>query len=284
MKKKHAIVIALSFVLVGMMFFSVDTPLIIERQEASQNNASPQDEVQIAAEVDSMGNLRTNVIENPSFEDWTGGAPDGYTSIRESGYTDVDYAYAGAGVTGNYAALLEVEGSPTDSTGGRFWVNIPSSPNPLVEPGISLSFDWNTLANPDMLQGSFVEVQVYITNPTSDYRFINYILSHDTYSPTNNANYAYFSMNDSLSQWNPFAVNLTEDYIVSFGAGDLTSTHYVSSVSFTVFSPTGATGLLQIAFDNVVLTDGSYSAWIGNGDFETGVASCLLYTSPSPRD
>ncbi|TFG99033.1 hypothetical protein E4H12_04200 [Candidatus Thorarchaeota archaeon] len=223
-----------------------------------------------------MGNLRTNVIENPSFEDWTGGAPDGYTSIRESGYTDVDYAYAGAGVTGNYAALLEVQGSPTDSTVGQLWINIPSSPNPLVEPGISLSFDWNTLANPDMFQGSFVEIQVFIQTG-SDYRTIIYILSHDTYSPTNDIHNAYFSMNDSLSQWNPFAVNITEDYIAGFGAGDLSSTHYITSVRFQAYSPTGATGLIQVAFDNVVLTDESYSAWIGNGDFETGVESPWLH-------
>ena len=184
MMRKHAIVIALSFVLVGMMFFSVDTPLLIEN-EVLQNTPSPEEAKQISADVDSMGNLLANVIENPSFEAWAGNGPDGYNEVRESGYTDVDYAYAGAGVTGNYAALLEVQGSPTDTTGGRFWVNIPTSPNPLVEPGISLSFDWNTLANPDIAQGSRVEVQVFIQNSTSAYRSIYYTLSHGIYSPIN---------------------------------------------------------------------------------------------------
>ena len=48
MEKKHAIVIALSFVLVGMMFFSVDMTMVSNHQEFSQSLPSPQDVTQIA--------------------------------------------------------------------------------------------------------------------------------------------------------------------------------------------------------------------------------------------
>ncbi len=271
MRRKHAFVIALSFVLVGMMFFSVDTPMIVDQQESSQDIATPQEVTQIVAEVDSSGNLRTNVIENPSFEYWTSGNPDGYDSVHESGYTDVDFAYQGSGVTDLYAALIEAHGSPTDTTEGSISQTLLQVDDALVEPGISLSFDWNTLANPDIDQNSGVEVQIVMYNGLGAFQSIFYVLSHGSYSPTNITQYGYFMMNESLNQWNPFDVNITEDFMDVFGAGALTSTHYIGGIIFRAWSILGATDMLQVAFDNIVLTNYTYSGWIGNGDFETGV-------------
>ncbi|TET09734.1 MAG: hypothetical protein E3J86_07385 [Candidatus Thorarchaeota archaeon] len=277
MMRKHAIVIVLSFVLVGMMFFSVDTPLIMNQKKISQSIPTPQEVPLISDEPDSMGNMRMNVIDNPSFEDWNGNIPVGYSQARESGYTDVDYAYAGPGVTGSYAGLIEAQGSPTDSTQGGMSVNLPSSPNPLIEPGLSLSFNFNTLANPDLLQGSMVQVFVFMRNSSTS-RSIYYVLSFGTYSGSNDTQNAYIMMNDTLNQWNVFNMNITEDYIDAFGAGDLSITHYIDIVSIQIFSPTGATEKLQVAFDNIVLTNGSYSGWIVNGDFETGAQSPWTHT------
>ena len=108
MERKHAIVIALSFVLVGMMFFSVDIPMVSNHQEAEQSLPSPQEVTQIADEPDASGNMLMNVNENPSFEDWSGTRADSYTWGYASTYRDCDFAYSGAGVTGNYGLLMEV--------------------------------------------------------------------------------------------------------------------------------------------------------------------------------
>ncbi|MHA2177739.1 MAG: hypothetical protein ACXAAK_05245 [Candidatus Thorarchaeota archaeon] len=230
MMRKHAIVIALSFVLVGMMFFSADTPLIINQKETSQNLPSPQEVPLISDEPDSMGNMRMNVMENPSFENWAGSAPEGYTNDYASGHRAADFTFNGPGITGNYAVLIEAQGSSTDYAEGAVLQNVPSSPSPLVQPGMSLSLNWNTLANPDYGAGSqsgFIYVEVNTQNSTGNHRNFFYLLSSG-WSPNNGSIDAWFQMDESLDQWNNFDRNITEDFIDVFGAGDLDSTQYWS--------------------------------------------------------
>jgi hypothetical protein len=273
MMKKHAIVIALSFVLVGMMFFSVDTPLILKQQESSQNIPSPQEVLLISDEPDSMGNMRMNVMDNPSFENWAGNGPEGYTSKGASGHIEADFAYTGPGVSGNYAGLIEAQGSQTNYAEGIMNQNVPSSPSPLLEPVMALSLDWNTLANPDLFNEARVFVEVRTENSTGNWRNIFYVLSYGSLSVSNGSIDAWFMLNASLNQWNNLDRNITNDFLAVFGAGDLSSSQHVSSIWLRTYSPAYAFGKQQVVFDNVVLTNGSYSGWVGNGDFETGAES-----------
>ncbi|MFX1561153.1 MAG: hypothetical protein ACFFBL_11245, partial [Promethearchaeota archaeon] len=70
MKRKHAIVLAMSFIIVGMMFFSLDTPFVLKQEATSENVSSPRDAIEMADEPVPQEPLRLNVISNPSFEDW----------------------------------------------------------------------------------------------------------------------------------------------------------------------------------------------------------------------
>ena len=272
MNRKHAIVIALSFVLVGMMFFSVDIPMVSNHQEVSQSLPSPQEVNQIADEPDSSGKMLMNVNENPSFEDWSGSRADTYDWGYATTYRDCDFAYNGPGVTDNYGLLMEVESSGTHAAEGLVQNQNTISSTALVEPGISLSLNWNTLLNEPYATGARVYIEVQTWDGGSTFRNLHYILSGNN-PITNGSIDAWFYLNDTINGWHSFTRNLTEDYIAVWGAGDLSSNQYVRLFRMHVFSYAGTAGLVRTAWDNVVLTNGTYSSWIPNGNFETGTQS-----------
>jgi hypothetical protein len=141
-----------------------------------------------------------------------------------------------------------------------------------VEPGISLTLDWNVLENSAFAFGGWVYIDIFTWDGVDKFRNFHYYLS--AMSPPNNGSIdASFDLNDTLNEWHTFDRNITEDYIAVWGAGDLTANQYVTYVRFKSYVSTGSPGLMRAAFDNVVLTNGTYSAWVGNGDFETGTAT-----------
>ncbi|TFG26383.1 hypothetical protein EU528_14495, partial [Candidatus Thorarchaeota archaeon] len=271
MERKHAIVVAMSFVLVGMMFFSVDAPMVLNHQEVSQSLPSPQEVTQIADEPDSSGNMLINMNENPSFEDWTGSSPADYNGGGGSSYRNADFAYSGSGVTGNYGLLIECESS-SQSSGEGYVSQGPLSTSSLVEPGLYLTLDWNVLQNAAYDEGARVWVEVQTFDGVSKNRNFYYILSGNN-AFSNGSIDAWFYLNDTIGDWHSLNRNITADYIAVWGAEDLESSQYVNYVQLQTSSYSGDPGLVQAAFDNVILTNGTYSEWIGNGDFETGTQS-----------
>jgi len=272
MKRKHAIVIALSFVLVGMMFFSVDIPMVSNHQEVSQSVPSPQEVTQIADEPDSSGKMLMNVNENPSFEDWASDRPSGYDWAYASTYQHTDFTYHGVGITGTYAAQLEAESSSTHGGAASASYTVPSSPSPLIEPGMSLTFDWITLENEPYDQGARVYVEIQTFDGVSKHRNFWYYLSSN-WESSNGSIDATFYINETIGEWHSFNRNLTADYIAVWGAGDLSSSQYIQLMRLRVYSYPGDPGLISAAFDEVVLTNGTYSSWVTNGDFENGVGT-----------
>lgn len=272
MERKHAFVIALLFVLVGMMFFSVDTPMVSNHQEISQSIPSPQEVKQIADEPDSSGNMLINVNDNPSFEDWSGTRADTYDWAYASTYRDCDFAYHGPGVTGNYGLLMEVESSNTHAADGLVQNQNTISSTAKVEPGISISLNWNVLLNEPYSEGANVYVEIQTWDGGSTFRNFFYLLSRN--GPIMNGSIdAWFYLNDTIGDWHSLSRNITEDYIAVWGSGDLNSNQYVRLVRLHAYSYSGDAGLVRVAWDDIILTNGTYSGWVLNGNFETGTQS-----------
>ncbi len=256
-----------------MMILQIDSPVMISVEDSSPQLIETREDIpQVANETDSDGNLMINVNENPSFENWDVNKPADYDSAFASTYRNAVFDYSGPGVTGNYGVLVECEASTTSSATGSVGSNIPSSPVALVEPGISLLLDWNTLQNPVYDYGGAVYIEVQTWDGGSTYRNFFYYLSRSA-STTNGSIDAIFILDDTINEWHSFNRNITEDYIAVWGAGDLSSSQYVTLVRLRTYCPTAMDGIVRAAFDNVVLTDGIYSDWIENGDFETGEKS-----------
>ena len=274
MERKHAIVIVMSFIIVGTMFFSLDTPVVLKQEVTSENVSSPREAIEVADEPVPQEPLRLNVISNPSFEDWNSldAVPTDW-QVQTSAYQFGDRAYTEVVANGTYAGYVAGQGGPGASASSYITTgNIPPSTNDLLEPGLSLSFNWNALAVPDLQLGS--EVYLYlVTNGGLGYRYFNYHLRTGTTLYTNDTRHVHFVGNDTVNQWNSFDRNITEDFIAAFGIGQLTSTDYVSSLYFYAFSPSGATDMVRMVFDDVVLYSSTYSGFLSNGDFETGTGS-----------
>ncbi len=282
LKVKHALVLVVSLLMIGMLIRPADISMSNPREESSSLTVETLEKIQnVSDEPDSAGNMLINVNENPSFEYWAGDMPADYDNAFASSYRDADFDYAGPGVTGSYGVLVECEASTTSSALGSVDSSIPLSPVPLVEPGISLTFDWNTLQNPVLDDGGYMYVEVQTWDGGSAYRNFYYYLSRAAISGSNGTYDAGFYLNDTINEWHSFNRNITADYVAVWGAGDLSSSQYVVLVRLRTYSPAATNGVIKAAFDNVVLTNGSYSDWIGNGDFETGDSTSWTYADGS---
>ncbi|MDF1540628.1 MAG: hypothetical protein P1Q69_17150, partial [Candidatus Thorarchaeota archaeon] len=271
MEREHATVIALAFVLVGLMFFSVDTSLVNQHNVEPVIHEAPENIEQLADEADSSGNMLININENPSFEDWTGSRPADYNGGGGSSYRNADFAYSGSGVTDNYGLLIECEASSTSSSEG-YVSQGPLSTSSLIEPGLSLTLDWNVLQNAAYDEGAHVWVEIQTFDGVSKHRNLYYILSGN-YGFSNGSIDAWFYLNDTIGEWHSLNRDITADYIAVWGAGDLDSSMYVQYFQLQTYSYEGDPGIVQVAFDEITLTNGTYSGWIGNSNFETGTES-----------
>ncbi|TFG14653.1 hypothetical protein EU537_03010 [Candidatus Thorarchaeota archaeon] len=271
MKHKHAI-LCLFVILMLTSVIAAPTEKTTESFSADAMDARAPVALNRLAADEQLEPLKVNVNKNPSFEDWDGTRPASYDGVMVSEYGSAEFDYSGVGVTGNYGLLMEAESSTEDAAFHQVIQSVPTSPSPLIEPGMSLTLDWNTIDNPVINEGGKVFVEVNTWDGGSKYRNLFYVLSGNTAS-SNGTREAYFYMNDTIDQWNSFDRNITSDYIAVWGEGDLSATQYVQYVRLRIYSNAGIVGIVRAAFDNVVLTNGSYAAWIGNGNFETGSQS-----------
>ena len=274
MVRRHAIVIVLSFVLVGMMSFYVDTPIVLKQKVSSENVSSPREAIEMADEPVPQEPLRLNVISNPSFEEWNSldDVPTDW-QVQTSAYQFGDPVYTEEVANGVYAGYVEGQGGFAAYASSYLTTgNIPPSTDDLLEPGLSLSFNWNALAVPDLQLGSNIYLRL-ITNGGLGYRYFNYYLCTGTTLFTNDTRNVHIIGNDTINQWNSFDRNITEDFIAAFELPQLTATEYISNLYFYATSPAGATGIVRLVFDDVSLYDGTFTEFLSNGDFETGTGS-----------
>ncbi|GAI95367.1 unnamed protein product, partial [marine sediment metagenome] len=198
-----------------------------------------------------------------------------------TGYQFTNTTYSDVVKDGAYACLIESQGTDIAVANAYLRNSQPFSPEPYLSDGAQLSFNWNTLANPDMHLGSRVYISVQTTNSTGFVQWIYYYLSHTTLGYSNSTNQGYFFMNDTLNQWNDFDRNITEDYQKISELGNLDSSRWIQFVWIYAWSLNGASDKMQAVFDNFMLDDGSYSGYFVNGDFESTLGWVSYSSAPS---
>ncbi|TFF96675.1 hypothetical protein EU546_00935 [Candidatus Thorarchaeota archaeon] len=273
MLRKHAMVAALLLVMMIALVGQMDHPSALAIDHKSTEEVGPQESNALAEGLVPEEPLRLNVIENPSFEEWepATSSPKSWYA-QASAYISGDAAYTSVVANGAYSGYVEAYGSP-QSYGSSYLYNHPSPSNrPMLEKGVSLSFNWNALSLSDLQIGAQVYAFVIAQNGLGDdYYFLYFLCSSATH--TTSGSWARIDLNDTINQWNGFDQNVTEDFIAEFGAGALTSSHYVAHVYLYVDSPNKATEMAQAVFDDVVLYNSTYTGFLSNGDFETGTGS-----------
>ena len=155
MKKAHAIVIALLAVLLSSLASPISSPDLAQSNLPAPSLGHPVDEGASSEGLVPEEPLRLNVIQNPSFEEWNSltFSPESWLG-QASGYMHSDRAYTGLVANGDYSGFVEAQGGPVSYV--QAYLNNMPIPNPLIESGISLSFNWYVVSNPDLQIGSDV--------------------------------------------------------------------------------------------------------------------------------
>lgn len=271
MTRKHAMVLALAFLFLGMILTPVETPFVQQENDGWELRESPEVYEKVAEEPVSQGPLIMNVVSNPGFEDWNTGThgPEDWDT-RGDGHAYGDPAYTGSIKHGNYAGYVESHAGTNMPGSCPLFTNPDTTETPYLKYGISLSLDWYLIANPDLLDGSRLFLMLWIRNVTGNYRTMYYYLSYRSSSFVNASYECYYMLNDTIGSWHTFDRNITADYIAAFGISDLSSTTLITDFYYYASSPTGCPNLMQAVIDDVSMYNSSYSDWIVNGDFELG--------------
>ena len=172
MIRKHAMVLTLAFLFLGMIFTSVDTPFVQPNAVQSDIQDSPETIEQIADGPVPQEPLRLNVLENPSFEDWDSAQnePETWDSLTTA-YQHANTTYTGV-KNGNYAGLVESRANENSYGSAYLRPILDTTETPLLKSGISLSFNWYVLNNPDLDLNSRFEIYIETRNSTGYSRYL----------------------------------------------------------------------------------------------------------------
>ena len=214
--------------------------------------------------------LISNVIENPSFEEYNpnGGPSDwGYWG---SAYQEPIAAYQDFTANGSYAGVLKGQGNILSDAYPEL-NQYPSMPYAYIKDNVSLDFFWYVSSNPDLDIYSRCTVRVQMATESWSYYDLYYDLSYNYFSSrTNDSDDGFYDMNSTIQEWHKFSRNITDDYekIPEFGSIDPTLRVY--QIELVANSPSIATGLLEIVFDDFTLRNSTFDGFLVNGDFEQG--------------
>ncbi|MHA1633824.1 MAG: Ig-like domain-containing protein [Candidatus Thorarchaeota archaeon] len=283
MKTKHAIVFAMVLVMFGATFF---VPSVITPTSADSGVLSNplQDETLSPAADNGLEELKYNVNQNPSFEtmDSVNNWPDTYSGFATAFRTS-DPAYTTDTNSGTYAGYIASHGVPRGGTSQAYFSrSFGQNPTPVLSSSLTLDFYWNTLANPDIDQGSYLYILIQTTNVTGNYHEIRYYLSNTYFSTSNTTSLTCFLWNFPTDSWNHFSRDLSVDYAANPLNSPADSTRRVQEVYWYASSGSVCDDKLEVLLDDVTLSNGTYSGWVPNGDFETGNGQYWGYNFGTP--
>ena len=215
--------------------------------------------------------LKVNVNKNPSFETMnTNNWPESYSGYV-TGYHHSDPAYTSTVYSGSYSGYMAAQSVPgSGNNQASLSQYFGLSPLPVLSPSIALDFYWNTLNNLDIDIGSYVYLLVETTNDTGDYHELRYYLSNSIFSIANATSRTCYMWNFTIGNWNHFSRNITADYDANPLIGPSDSTRRITYLRWYAATNTGCTNKLEFVLDDVSLSNGTYSNYGTNGDFETG--------------
>lgn len=282
MNTKHAIVFSMVILMIGSILIvpsanthsSLTLPLL---------DLSPEESVRPAAD-DGLEELKYNVNQNPSFEimDLAYNWPDTYTGFATS-FRSSDPAYTDDANSGTYAGYMASHGVPRGGTSQAYFSrSLGQNPTPVLSSSLTLDFYWNTLANPDIDQGSYLYILIQTTNVTGNYHEIRYYLSNTYFSTSNTSTLTCYLWNFSTDSWHHFSRDLSADYAANPLNSPADTTRRVQEIYWYASSASFCDDKLEVLLDDVTLSNGTYSGWLPNGGFETGNGQYWGYNQGTP--
>jgi hypothetical protein len=242
-----------------------------------------QEQVSTTATDEPLEGLKINVNENPSFETVdSDGWPDGYGGYS-TGYRYTDPAYTSNVYSGSYAGYVASQTVPRSGLSQASIIHyFGLTPYPVFAGGITLDFYWNTLANPDIALGSRVYLLIQTTNDTGDYHELRYYLSNSAFSILNSTTLTTYMWNLSIGNWNHFSRNITADYDANPLIGPADPSRRITYLTWYAATDADSRSKLEFVLDDVVLSNGTYSSWVTNGDFESGDGQDWMHYDSTP--
>lgn len=242
----------------------------------------PEEIVRIAAD-EPLKELKLNVNENPSFE--TLGADDWPNSYGGSvtGYKYTNPNYTSIVHSGSYAGYVASQGIVGSSSNVASLIKyVGYNPDILLTEGLTLDYYWNTLNNPDIDIGSYAYFRIRTTNSTGYNHEIWYFLSNNAFSTGNSTSRTSYMWNFSIGNWNHFSRNITSDYDANPSIGPADSTRRITYLDWYASTTADCRNRLELIVDDVVLSNGTYSSWVVNGDFESGDGQNWMHYDSTP--
>ncbi|MHA1666689.1 MAG: hypothetical protein ACTSW7_04890, partial [Candidatus Thorarchaeota archaeon] len=281
MERKHAIIIAMITIMLGSVLV---VPSVVTPTSSTQtvlDSPTPEEQVSLAAEEPLEG-MKFNINENPSFEtmdtqDW----PESYSGYA-SGFADTDIAYTADVNSGTYAGYIASHGVPRGGTTQAYLSRSISTQDAVLSSSLTLGFYWNTLNNPDIDVSAYVYLLIQTTNVTGDYKEIRYYLSDNSNTFGNDTTRTIYMWNYPTGTWHHFSRDLSTDYAANPYNAPADSTRRVTEMYWYAASGADSRNTLEFVLDDVSLTNGTYSGWLPNGDFETGNGQYWGYTYHTP--
>lgn len=271
LRKEH-IFVMISLVCLILPMVVVLSPVAVDKTGGTDPSSDLVEVPSVAAEREP-GPLLSNILQNPSFEtrdQYNRPTGFGYYGTARSG---VNTTYQDTVHSSPYAARIWGQGS----TGGAaypyaYYSSFGGAAN-LTE-SLTLDFYWYIEEAGAIDQSSACYLYIETYNESSpgnfwyNYRSMNYVFCHDSWTPNNGSTGVYFYMNDSYTQWNHFSRNLTLDFIDYFGYLD--STRRITSLYFYAMVQSPINDVTSWVIDDVSMINSTPYEYIMNGDFDAG--------------
>jgi hypothetical protein len=218
--------------------------------------------------------VKQNVKRNGGFEE-----VDSYNGPEYYGYGGSGYAISNASYqddvhSGSYGYYYSIQGTEQYSSSfysSRYLSSIPERAY-LVQ-DISLDMWFKNKANPDISNGAIAYMYIAVYSGATTY-FLNYYFTSSGPIPGNSSYWAYFDVREPIGSWVNLQRNLTLDFESAFPSVLITSSFYVSFLSFQSVSPGNPIGPLEVLIDDFMISNSTAFNYLWqNGDFEAGDGS-----------
>ncbi len=264
--RRRFIVIVLTILFTTQILISGGTNSVLSEDEAVSQIPVEQKSTAIS---DGANILKTNILENPSFELFDSlERPTGHI-FYGSGYSDGNLTYETVVNSGSYSGNVRSSGSNIDDGWGQMYQVM--SPRPIVTDNLILSAPYYVEEAGALDQGSYSSIGLALVNGTNHWVYIYYIVNYGSASFSNYTNSIYIQLNSTEKQWHTLVRNITAD-LMDYNPGFVDSTRGVNTLYFTTSVEFGVYEVTSLVVDDVSLVDKTAKEWVTDGGFETNPA------------
>ncbi len=220
--------------------------------------------------VERIYGLRTNIVRNPSFDEFVGHRPAGF-AVGRSVYTLANTSYDGLVSNGSKSALLESRGS--EDAPAAAYVYQFLSPAAYAKDNVTLDLDWYVKQVADMSEDmAYFYVDLRTKNGSNNYHYLRYYLLYGSQISLSNSSWVTsYGLNNTVSEWHHLSRNLTRDLVESPTLGyHNDSTRTIESITLYLYTGYSYPVIGQVVVDAIAIKDGVGQEYLIDGDFEYG--------------